>query len=118
MPDETNGKFAWQLVAALVIVSAWTASAAAQAVVVGTGNPDIDVPAVQAAVDQGGDVVLKGHFSFDRPPTIPTATALLGGFAMVLVSRAVTISGGRDENGNLRDEDGEMTTIEGGSTPF
>ena len=30
------------------------ASAATQTVVVGTGNPDIDVPAVQAAVNQGG----------------------------------------------------------------
>src|SRR6516164_10231020 len=54
---------------------ALSASAAAQTVVVGTGNPDIDVPAVQAAVDQGGDVVLKGHFSFDRSPTIPTNPA-------------------------------------------
>src|SRR5262249_26997656 len=43
----------------------------APTVVVGTGDPDIDVPAVQAAVDQGGDVILQGHFSFDRPPTIP-----------------------------------------------
>jgi hypothetical protein len=118
MPDETNGKFAWQLVAALVIVSAWTASAAAQAVVVGTGNPDIDVPAVQAAVDQGGEVILRGHFSFNRPPTVPTATAFSGGLAMVLVSRAVTISGDRDENGDRRDEDGAMTSIEGGTTPF
>ena len=118
MLNETNGKVTWQLVAAFVIVSVSAASAAAQQTVVGTGNPDIDVPAVQAAVDQGGDVVLKGHFSFNRPPTVPTATAFLGGLAMVLVSRAVTISGGRDENGNLRDEDGEMTTIEGGTTPF
>jgi hypothetical protein len=37
--------------------------------------------------------------------------------AMVLVSRAVTISGDRDQNGDLRDEDGEMTTIEGGRLP-
>jgi hypothetical protein len=118
MLNETTGKFTWQLVAAFVIVSVWAASAAAQAVVVGTGNPDVDVPAVQAAVDQGGDVVLQGHFSFNRPPTVPTATAWAGGLATVLVSKAVTISGGRDENGNLRDEDGEMTSIEGGTTPF
>jgi hypothetical protein len=111
MPNETTVKFAWQLVAAFVIISASAASAAAQAVVVGTGNPDVDVPAVQAAVDQGGDVILKGHFSFNRPPTVPMATAFLGGLATVLVSRAVTISGDRDENGDLRDEDGEMTTI-------
>jgi hypothetical protein len=59
-------------------------------VVVGTGNPDIGVPAVQAAVDQGGDIILKGHFSFDRPPTIHLS---LPGFplAMVQVSKAVAI---------------------------
>jgi hypothetical protein len=44
-------------------------------VVVGTVNPNLDVPAVQAAVDQGGQVILKGHFSFDTPPTIPAGTA-------------------------------------------
>lgn len=33
-------------------------------VVVGTGNPLIDVPAVQYAVDQGGTVLLKGTFDF------------------------------------------------------
>ena len=36
---------------------------------VGTGDPSVDVLAVQAAVDQGGRVILKGHFSFDAPPT-------------------------------------------------
>ncbi len=55
------------------------ASAAAQTVVVGTGNPDLDVPAVQAAVDQGGEVILKGHFSFDNPPTVPTVETRGGG---------------------------------------
>jgi hypothetical protein len=118
MLNQMNGKFAWGLVAAFVIVSTWDASAAAQTVVVGTGNPDVDVPAVQAAVDQGGDVVLRGHFSFNRPPTVPTATAFGGGLATVLISKAVTISGGRDENGDRRDEDGEMTSIDGGTTPF
>src|SRR5215469_10058722 len=55
------------------------------AVVVGTNNPDVDVPAVQAAVNQPGDVILEGHFSFNRPPAIPTA---LAGYplATVLVS--------------------------------
>jgi len=38
-------------------------------VITGTGNPDIDVSAVQTAVDQGGQIVLMGHFSFNRPPT-------------------------------------------------
>jgi hypothetical protein len=60
-------------------------------VVVGTGNPDIDVPAVQAAVDQGGNVILKGHFSFNRPPTVPTATGFVGG-----ISHGPAVEGSRD----------------------
>jgi hypothetical protein len=90
------------------VTVALAASAAAQTVVVGTGNPHIDVPAVQAAVDQGGQVILKGHFSFNSPPTIVPA---LPGFplATVLVSKGVDISGTQDE---------EMTTIEGGTQPF
>jgi hypothetical protein len=61
---------------ALVITAAiaLATSALAQATeVIGTGNPDVDVPAVQAAVNLGGEVVLMGHFSFDTPPTILTA---------------------------------------------
>jgi hypothetical protein len=91
-----------------IVTLALAAGAAAQTVVVGTGNPDIDVPAVQAAVDQGGEVVLKGHFSFDRPPTVRGA---LGGLSMVLVSKAVAISG-------VQDDDDEMTSIAGGTRPF
>lgn len=112
--NKMNRRFAWQFVAAFVIVLACAASTAAQTVVVGTGNPDIDVPAVQAGVDQGGDVVLRGHFSFDRPPTVPTAPQGFYPPAMVLVSKAVTISAARDE----RDDDREMTTIEAGTIPF
>jgi len=106
------------LVAAVVILGTLpvfaAASAAAQTVVVGTGIPDIDVPAVQAAVDQGGEVLLKGHFSFNRPPTVPEApepSVLTGGFATVLVGKAVVISG-------TQDGDEEMASIEGGTTPF
>jgi hypothetical protein len=108
---ETNnmtGKFTWRFIAGLVSVLAWAASAAAQTVVVGTGNPNIDVPAVQAAVNQGGEVVLRGHFSFDRPPTI-VLPPIFQGQAMVLVSKAVSISGAPD---------GEMTSIDGGTIPF
>jgi hypothetical protein len=78
---------------------------AAATVVVGTGDPAIDVPAVQAAVDQGGEVILQGNFSFDQPGAILVP---LAGYpsAMVLVSKAVTISGGA------------MTTIAGGTIPF
>jgi hypothetical protein len=84
-------------------------------VVVGTGRPAIDVPAVQAAVDHGGNVVLKGHFSFGAPATKPVAALLASGWypsaAEVLVSKAVTISGSRDANG-------QMATIESGMIPF
>lgn len=109
--NEMTGKFTWRFVAAFAIILAWAASAAAQTVVVGTGNPDIDVPAVQAAVNQGGDVILKGHFSFNRLPTVPTATGFVGGLATVLVWKAVAISG-------TQDGDDEMASIEGGTTPF
>jgi hypothetical protein len=87
-------------------------SAAAQAtVVVGTGNPGIDVAAVQAAVDQSGKVILKGHFSFNRTPTVPTALTGAGyPAATILVSKAVAISGEGDGD--------DMTTIEGGAIPF
>ena len=87
-------------------------------VVIGTGDPGTDVPAVQAAVDKGGSVLLKGHFSFDRAPTNPIATALsslppglaYAPAAEVLVSKAVTISGtGQSYAG---------TTIDGGTIPF
>jgi hypothetical protein len=98
-----------RFIAVLGAVAAFVVTAAAQTVVVGTGDPNVDVPAVQAAVDQGGQVILTGHFSFDRAPTNPT---VLGGLmATILVSKEVSISG-------TRDEQGEMTSIEGGTTPF
>src|SRR5262245_18358862 len=89
----------WLVILPAIATLSLAARAAAQTVVVGTGNPDIDVPAVQAAVDERGDVVLKGHFSFDRSPTIPTTT---GYPAMVLVSKAVALSGAREDH----DDDG------------
>jgi hypothetical protein len=58
----------------LLLFAAFCTLALGQAQLValtGTGDPDVDVPAVQAAVDQGGSVVLVGHFSFDRSPTTP-----------------------------------------------
>jgi len=90
-------------VAAMTGIIALATSAVAHAtVVVGTGNPDLDIPAVQAAIDQGGDVVLEGRFSFDRPPTIPTALVP----ATILVWKSVVISGARHAR------------IEGGTIPF
>jgi hypothetical protein len=91
------------------IAAALAGTVAAQPVVVnGTGDPNRDVPAVQTAVDQGGSVVLMGHFSFDRPPTTPDGTTYN---RMVTVSKGVVISGRLDGNGDL-------PTIRGGDWPF
>jgi hypothetical protein len=87
-------------------------AAAQPTVVVGTNNPDTDVPAVQAAVNQGGEVILKGRFSFDKDPAVVTALDAAGyPLAMVLVSREVAISG-------VQGDDDEMTRIDGGTIPF
>src|SRR5215475_1619583 len=82
----------WISVAFIFVLAAAAQSTAAQStVVVGTGNPDTDISAVQAAVNNGGKVILHGHFSFNRTPTVPTSTN--GALAMVLVSQPVAISG-------------------------
>jgi hypothetical protein len=96
---------------AIVIVAALALARSIHAqpvVVTGTGDPNIDVPAVQAAVDQGSQVMLTGQFSFDRPPTTPSGETIS---RTVTLSKEVAISGGRDANG-------QMPTIEGGFTPF
>jgi hypothetical protein len=88
-------------------------------VVVGTGDPSVDVPAVQSAVDHGGAVLLEGHFSFDEAPTKTLASALSAAppglayapAAEVLVSKAVTISG-------IGEGAAGMTTIDAGTIPF
>jgi hypothetical protein len=82
--------------------------------VVGTNNAKVDIPTVQAAVNQGGHVVLKGHFSFAAPPTVSEQPSLFfsgAALGMVLVSKTVTISGALDDGG-------EMASIEGGANPF
>lgn len=95
--------------AGIAAAASFTGTVVAQTVVVGTGNPDIDIAAVQAAVDRGGAVTLRGRFSFDNPPTGHLSMPDL--MSTILVSRDVTISGAWDEHG-------EMTTIEGGEIPF
>jgi hypothetical protein len=91
------------------LLLALAAVAEAQTVAVtGTGDPSVDVAAVQAAVDQGGQVVLLGRFSFDAPATKPDGASY---GRMVTVSQAVAISGNPDANG-------EMPVIEGGFVPF
>src|SRR5215831_7474034 len=96
--------------AALIVVVVSTLAARAlghDTVVIGTGNPDVDVPAVQAAVDLGGKVVLSGHFCFDTAPTIATPLRAVGfPLATILISRAVAISGTAH------------ATIERGTIPF
>ncbi len=98
-----------RLISLIGSIAAFAATVAARPIVVtGTGNPNLDVPAVQAAVDQGGSVVLRGYFSFDMPPTAPTGSIYN---RMVTVARDVTISGRRDANG-------DMPIIAGGDWPF
>jgi hypothetical protein len=98
-----------RLISMIVAVAAFAGAVVAQpVVVVGAGDPSMDVPAVQAAVDQGGHLVLTGHFSFDRPPTTPAGAAFA---RMVTVSKNIVISGSLDQNG-------DMTTIQGGEWPF
>jgi hypothetical protein len=88
------------------------AGAPLRIVVVATGDPSLDVAAVQAAVDQGGEVLLRGHFSFDKPPTRHASPqAFFPRMASVLLSKEVVISG-------VRDQRGEMTSIDGGTWPF
>jgi hypothetical protein len=95
-----------------VSIASVTSALAQATLVTGTGNPSLDVPAVQAAVNLGGEVVLRGHFSFDTPPTIPTALGAVGfPRATILISKAVAISGAGAE----RDD---QTTIEAGTIPF
>jgi hypothetical protein len=91
------------------MILALAATAAAQTVVVGTGDPRVDIPAVQSAVDRAGSILLQGRFSFRGTPLMRGRLVELT--ATVLVSKTVNISGTWDERG-------EMTTIEGGEIPF
>lgn len=92
-------------------IAAIIPGAAAQTLVQGTGNPSVDIPAVQAAVNQGGQVILQGHFSFNLPPTVPTPLPSAGfPSATILIAKAVSISGV-----GIGDF---MTSIEGGTIPF
>jgi hypothetical protein len=100
--------FKFRVALVITVAIALATSAMAQATVVtGTGNPGVDVPAVQAAVNLGGQVVLSGHFSFDTPPTITTVFQQVGSPpATILISKAVAISGAGD------------AIIERGTIPF
>ena len=91
----------WFLVLTLTLLTA-TSAAAQTTVVVGKGRAAADVAAVQAAVDRGGTVYLRGAFSFDQAPVDDRT---------ILITKAVAIIGRSDARGN-------MPSISGGVIPF
>lgn len=106
------------LIFAAIATIGLASRAAAQIVVVGTGDPDVDVPAVQAAVDQDGDIILKGHFSFNRTNLFVDAAAPLGGDGSrehpfvritdaVVRARALRQEDVKDNDQERRREDGD-----------
>ena len=84
---------------ALLLLLCLALPARAERTVTGTGDPAQDVPNVQAAVDQGGTIVLRGTFDFGRE-------------GRVKIIRDVRIRGEKDEDGELK------TTIRGGFWTF
>lgn len=78
------------------------ATSSAARLVVGVGDPAVDVAAVQEAVDAGGDVLLRGTFSFDKPPIAERS---------VRIANAVRIRGAANDQGG-------RATIVGGWRPF
>jgi hypothetical protein len=86
----------------LVVLSSTAKIASWDNLVIGTGNPAVDVAAVQAAVDAGGVVKLQGTFSFDVPPLDERT---------ILVTTGVVVEG-------IPDSDGNLPVITGGVKPF
>lgn len=88
--------------------------------VYGTGNPEVDVPAVQVAVDQGGLVILKGTFDFGSdagnhiivPGRVGAAQDVKGKSTVFIHLKNVTIVGVKDANGKL------LTVVKNGMPPF
>ena len=106
------GMAAWwmaSVTAALLLVPARPAYAADQ-VVYPTGVYPADVQFVQAAVDQGGRVLLKAT-DFGRNPLAFNFGPAVVGSGRVLLTRDVTIIGERSATGAI-------TTVRGGSLPF
>jgi hypothetical protein len=93
--DSMHRFFAALLLALLLA----TPALADDAVVTGTGDPARDVPNVQAAVDKGGTVRLRGRFDF-------------GADGRVKITRNVRILGRLDGTGE------PLTTITGGDWTF
>lgn len=98
---------------AVCIVASWTTGASAVVagstlVVFPTGDPDLDVAAVQTAVDAGGDVLLKATNAAGAPTAFDFGSSLPGGGYVLLTTDV-----------SLRGEAGPAsTTIRGGFTPF
>jgi hypothetical protein len=88
--------------------------------VVGTGNPLVDVPAVQAAVDEGGTVLLKGTFDFGAdagnhiivPGRAGAAQDAKGTSTVFIYQKDVIIFGEKGPQGEL------LTTIKNGMPAF
>jgi hypothetical protein len=88
------------IISLVVVISVFSFNlAVAQTTIVGQNNPAIDVQAVQAAVDQGGTLLLKGTFDF-------------GDKGRVNITKDVKIIGEKDSNGSL------LTKIKGGFWTF
>ncbi len=89
--------------------------------VFGQADPAVDVPAVQAAVDAGGTVVLHDTFSFEEaslPGSAGTRVILVSGPVVIRGEDARILGGGSAEVGErqsvfLVDAPGDDVTIEG-----
>ncbi len=88
--------------------------------VVGAGNPLIDVPAVQSAVDQGGTVILRGTFDFGVdagnhiivPGRTGAAQDRKGTSTVFIYQKDVTILGETGPRGEL------LTVVKNGMPAF
>jgi hypothetical protein len=97
---QPHGESMHRIFSALLLVLVLTVPALADdAVVTGTGDPTADVPNVQAALDKGGTVLLRGHFDF-------------GEDGRVKITKNVRILGRLDGSGE------PQTTITGGDWTF
>ena len=104
------------VVVAILLLALHTRYAGGHSIVlIGTGDPRKDVPAMQAAMDRGGEVYMQGHFSLRLPPTKSVDPELASGWysslAEIRISKTVSIFG-------LRDARGEIPTIESGTIPL
>jgi hypothetical protein len=89
-------------------------------VVVGANDPQVDVPAVQAAVDRGGKILLRGTFDFGTdagnhiivPGRPCPAQDVKGRSTIFIYQHNVTIMGEVGSHGEL------LTVVKNGMPPF